>query len=348
MGFDDRRYGYEDGPPGSGRAGEIGQRLLRALNWSFPIGVYLDTHVRVHITFVLLLVFRLLAGMDHAMLTLRWTAVLFLSVLLHEFGHVLACRRVGGQANEILMWPLGGLAMCVPPRRIWAEFMTVVWGPLVTIILAVGSYIALALMLGTWTPTSMNPENAWKIYEDYHGLTGLLYDVFNTNYILALFNLLLVFYPFDGGRLVQIALWTKMGYGKSMRVAMVVGMVGAVGIALWGLTVGSMFLVLIAAFGFYACYQQRQMIKMEYDSGDAWRDGVVSFGEFDTEEKKPGFFERRRQQREEKKRRKQAERQAAFEREVDRILEKVSREGLASLTAKEKKTLQQETDRKKK
>lgn len=346
MGFDDRRYGYESGPPGShGRAGDVGQKILRALNWSFPIGTYLDTHVRVHITFVMLLVFRLLAHPDNAMLTLRWTGVLFVSVLLHEFGHVLACRRVGGHANEILMWPLGGLAMCAAPRRVWAEFMTVVWGPLVTILLGVISYAALAVALGTWTPTSMDPANAWKIYDNYDGLIGLLYDFFNTNYILGVFNLVMVFYPFDGGRLVQVALWTKMGYGHSMRAATAVGMVGAVGVGLYGLAIGTSMLVFIAAFGFYACYQQRQYLKMESDSGDSWRDGVVNFGDYDTRQTKPGFFEQRRRRRAEQARSRQIQQQQALEKEVDRILDKVHHEGLASLTKKEKRILQEATDR---
>src|SRR5437588_4804486 len=41
---------------------------------------------------------------------------LFLIVMLHEFGHALACRQVGGRANQIVLWPLGGVAY-VDPRR---------------------------------------------------------------------------------------------------------------------------------------------------------------------------------------------------------------------------------------
>ena len=42
---------------------------------------------------------------------------LFGIVLLHEFGHALACRSVGGQANQIVLWPLGGIAFVNPPAR---------------------------------------------------------------------------------------------------------------------------------------------------------------------------------------------------------------------------------------
>src|SRR5687768_9960861 len=43
--------------------------------------------------------------------------MLFGIVLLHEFGHVIACRQVGGQADRIVLWPLGGIAYVTPPPR---------------------------------------------------------------------------------------------------------------------------------------------------------------------------------------------------------------------------------------
>jgi Zn-dependent protease len=42
---------------------------------------------------------------------------LFLIVTLHEFGHSLACRQVGGQSDRIVLWPLGGVAYVNPPQR---------------------------------------------------------------------------------------------------------------------------------------------------------------------------------------------------------------------------------------
>src|SRR5580698_219566 len=51
---------------------------------------------------------------------------LFLIVLTHEFGHALACRSVGGQANLIVLWPFGGVAYVSPPQRpgamLWSIF----------------------------------------------------------------------------------------------------------------------------------------------------------------------------------------------------------------------------------
>ena len=128
MSYHDRGYSRGSGRSGGGDGdwnppayrGDIGRRILNWLNWSFAIGYVSGIRVRVHITFVLLLIFRLIEQRD-PLWTLRWTGLLFISVLLHEFGHALACRSVGGTANDILMWPLGGLAYCAPPQRPWPE-----------------------------------------------------------------------------------------------------------------------------------------------------------------------------------------------------------------------------------
>src|SRR5438445_2011199 len=76
-----------------------------------------------------------------------WYAVEYLAlfgmVLLHEFGHVLACRSVGGIANRIVLWPLGGIAFVDPPARPLALLWSIAAGPLVNALL-------LAPTLGLW------------------------------------------------------------------------------------------------------------------------------------------------------------------------------------------------------
>ena len=61
---------------------------------------------------------------------------LFLIVLTHEFGHALACRSVGGVADQVILWPLGGVAYVAPPQRPGATLWTIFAGPLVNIVLA--------------------------------------------------------------------------------------------------------------------------------------------------------------------------------------------------------------------
>src|SRR6476659_5847224 len=68
-----------------------------------------------------------------------WGALEYLSlfaiVLLHEFGHALACRQTGGQADQIVLWPLGGIAFVNPPRRPGAMLWSIAAGPLVNVLL---------------------------------------------------------------------------------------------------------------------------------------------------------------------------------------------------------------------
>src|SRR6201996_4056762 len=60
---------------------------------------------------------------------------LFAIVLTHEFGHALACRSVGGSADTIMLWPLGGVAYVNPPQRPGAMLWSIVAGPLVNVAL---------------------------------------------------------------------------------------------------------------------------------------------------------------------------------------------------------------------
>src|SRR5205814_2436551 len=59
---------------------------------------------------------------------------LFLIVTMHEFGHSLACRQVGGAANQIVLWPLGGVAYVDPPPRPGATLWSIAAGPLVHVV----------------------------------------------------------------------------------------------------------------------------------------------------------------------------------------------------------------------
>jgi Zn-dependent protease len=60
---------------------------------------------------------------------------LFLIVLMHEFGHSLACRQTGGVSEKIVLWPLGGVAHVAPPQRPGAQLWSIAAGPLVNVAL---------------------------------------------------------------------------------------------------------------------------------------------------------------------------------------------------------------------
>ncbi len=72
---------------------------------------------------------------------------LFLIVMLHEFGHALACRQVGGTANQIVLWPLGGVAYVNPPQRPGATLWSIAAGPLVNV-----AFLVILSLLGNVEP----------------------------------------------------------------------------------------------------------------------------------------------------------------------------------------------------
>src|SRR4051794_13843476 len=111
-------------------------------SWSFPIGRLFGITIKVHILFPLVVLGLILrpvfmdgskAGIwiDASMVM----ALLFLTVLLHEFGHCFMGRWVGGEANEVLLWPLGGLAAVDVPHSARANFLTAAGGPLVNVLI---------------------------------------------------------------------------------------------------------------------------------------------------------------------------------------------------------------------
>lgn len=326
--------------------GDWRDKLRRFVSYSFPIGTYLDINVRVSIWFILMPLWLFALGIrsgtlaDAVQFMLLTYALLFVSVLLHEFGHCLGCRKVGGFANEILMWPLGGLAFTSPPKTVWANFITVAAGPFVTLVLATVPYVVLTVMPGE-SPVSLNPLNSriWSAYWAGGPLVRILADLYAINYFLLLLNMLLVFYPFDGGQLVQIAVWKFTNYRKSMIWAVRIGMIGAVVVGIAGIVM-HFGLTIICVFGFIASYQRGQMLREE-GAYEPWQESLDINPNASNQK---SWWQKRKEAKAAKKAAAEADKKQKLEAEVDRILDKVHRVGLQSLSSREKKVLQQATD----
>ncbi len=163
---------------------------------------------------------------------------LFLIVTLHEFGHSLACRQVGGDANQILLWPFGGIAYVRPPQRPGATLWSLAAGPLVNVALVPVSIVGVlaASALGS---------------RDVH---TLIVAVAVINVGLLIFNVLPI-YPLDGGQILRSLLWFVMGRGPSLMAAVVVGFVGIAGLALYALAEQSPWLGLMTAYLAMSCFR---------------------------------------------------------------------------------------------
>ena len=170
-----------------------------------------------------------------------WAALeycaLFGVVLLHEFGHAFACRQTGGQADTIVLWPLGGIAFVKPPARPGAYLWSMAAGPLVNVVLFP------LFTLFAFGVTKLHWET---IHPDFY---QFVLTVWFMNGVLLLFNLIPV-YPLDGGQILRGLLWLKVGPIRSLKAASIIGFGGAILFGLWAYASRSIWLGILAFFIF--------------------------------------------------------------------------------------------------
>ena len=174
-----------------------------------------------------------------------WNALeylgLFLIVTLHEYGHALACRQVGGKADRIVLWPLGGVAYVQPPPRPGAMLWSIAAGPLVN--LALLPILSALLILGRSLGWAAVMPNAY----------ALMHALWYINLVLLVFNLFPI-YPLDGGQILRSLLWFWVGAARSLMMATVIGFVGVGGLILAALWLRSLWFGVIAAFILINCW----------------------------------------------------------------------------------------------
>lgn len=358
MGWEDRDY-YRQPRAGTGNA-----VLDWIINGSVPLFTAFGIRVRAHSTLLIMMGLVLIFGLGFGPTVayrVQFVTSLFAVVLLHEFGHCFAARWTGGEANDILMTPLGGLAMTMARRKPWPTFVTVAGGPLVNVLICILCSLLLWAMIGVAPLTPGQFVGTFK--EDISpgssllDIAGYLFFIHAISYFLLLFNLLPVF-PLDGGQLLQSILWKPMGYYKSMMIALNIGLVGSalmvvVGLATFGSAGGGLLLIFIGLSCFMNCLQLRTVMRSqgpwafsdedEPDRGDYGFSGAAMTLVAATEKKAkgPGFFAR-----------KKAERNAAAEADeqqrVDEILAKVSASGMNSLSRSERNFLKKATENQRK
>jgi Zn-dependent protease len=186
---------------------------------SFHLFKLLGINVYLHWSWFLVAFLIVSIQFGHTYTSLAWCVyeylALFLIVLIHEFGHSLACRSVGGRADQILLWPLGGAAFVDPPQRPGATLWSIAAGPLVNVLLipifTVARIVAASMHLGETAP---NLEN-------------FITYVWAINIGLLCFNLLPI-YPLDGGQILRSILWFFLGRARSLLVASWIGMIAGV------------------------------------------------------------------------------------------------------------------------
>jgi stage IV sporulation protein FB len=207
--------------------------------------------------------------------TVLWVAVVFVSILVHEFGHAFLQTRFGGHPR-ITLYSFGGLAACDDcDRSPRSQILISLAGPvagflfavaIVIVVRASGHLIAfLPLMHGQdfsglaargFHSAVEQPLILFSFYFEPFGsqpLNHLIGDLLQINILWGVINLFPI-YPLDGGRIAR-ELFTlgnpRQGIIQSLQLS-----IGAAAIlAVWGLSRGSIYTALMFGYLAYGSYQ---------------------------------------------------------------------------------------------
>ena len=224
------------------------------MSWSLNIGKVAGTIVRVHITFLLFLAWIFAASYASNGAASAWNSVLFmlllfLCVLLHEFGHIFTARAFGVSTPYVTLLPIGGVAQLERiPEEPWEEFLIAIAGPLVNVAITV----VLVLFGAHFTSAAAGALGDMHI--------AMIDRLAAVNLFLAVFNLIPAF-PMDGGRVLRAALASRFGYVRATEVAASIGQFVAFALGFIGLLYNPI-LIFIAIFVYLAAASESHMVAL--------------------------------------------------------------------------------------
>jgi stage IV sporulation protein FB len=242
------------------------------MSWSLKLFSVRGIDIRVHATFVLILIWAAYYwgdsagfGMRGAVFGVIATLLLFVCVVLHELGHSFVALHYGIGVRDIVLLPIGGVASLEQiPDKPRQEFNIAIAGPLVNVAIAAVLIIAGAILDATAiiSPDTIDDEVRQT------GLDDLLTYITTANIYLAIFNLIPAF-PMDGGRVLRSLLAMRLDYRRATEIAVSVGQAMAFLLGLGGFMLGNFFLVLIAVFVWFGASQEGQAVAIRSVLGRA-------------------------------------------------------------------------------
>jgi Zn-dependent protease len=334
--------------------------------------------VRMHILFplfILVMWLRAATGktgdMGTATDTLVVLVLLFFAVLLHELGHCFGARLVDGDAREVLLWPLGGLARCDVPNTPRANFIMTAGGPGTNLLLCLVTGLALAAAAfrpsldprftqlwqtelyrwsdgGQWYASSYLRDAAHQQLEAWQVLLARFFWV---NWVLFLINVCILGFPMDGGQMVQALLWPRLGYKQSMLTAIFLGFLFMFILGIYALVIQELLIFCLALFIYFACKQQWIILETGGEESLFGYDFSQGYTSLERDQpppprrRRPNVLQRWLQRRAARKLQREQERQLAEEQRMDDLLAKIQREGRQALTDEENRFLRRVADK---
>jgi Zn-dependent protease len=225
--------------------------MLPSRKGSIHLFRFLGIDVYLHWLWFVVAVIRIGYGVEGISMPV-WFALylaVFVIVLMHEFGHALACRSVGGRADQIVLWPLGGVAYVDPPPRPGATLWSLAAGPLVNLLL-VPILSVIWLVAGRLQMDATSPD----LYEFVKNLWWI-------NLVLLCFNMLPI-YPLDGGQILRSLLWYVVGRARSLLIASAIGFVAIAALVIFAISSLTPWLWVLVAFAALQCWSGLQQARL--------------------------------------------------------------------------------------
>lgn len=212
--------------------------------------------------------------------TLLWVACVFVSILVHEFGHGLTARSFGHRAS-IALYAMGGLCASEPDRESPRQRLAILlWGPGAGFVL-----LAVALAIA-WAALGLSPGEDLSLLLHLFGVDDgrrITFDggerawlivvfLFQINLFWGLLNLMPI-WPLDGGQVAMLG-FTQFDRRSGRRRGHILSMVTAAGLAVWALARHDTFLALFLATFAFINYQQVQALQhvgYDVDPDDWWK-----------------------------------------------------------------------------
>jgi len=219
------------------------------MQWSLTVGRIAGTAIRIHVTFLLFLLWIAASdyasgGLDAAKSSVVFVLLVFACVVAHEFGHILTARKFGVKTPEVTLLPIGGVAnMERIPEDPWQELLVAIAGPMVNVVIA-----GLLMAIGSFAVADLQ-------FIDLEKAT-LVQRLALINISLVVFNLIPAF-PMDGGRVLRALLAMRLGPQRATEIAAKLGQFFAFLFVAAGLFLNPM-LVLIGMFIYLAAVSERQ------------------------------------------------------------------------------------------
>jgi hypothetical protein len=182
---------------------------------------------------------------------------------------------------------------------------------------------------------------------------------FWVNYILFLLNVLLIGFPLDGGRMFQSVLWGYTGYRQATFAAVIAGFVTVFIVGLFGIIMKELLALCLALFIYVSCKQTYLVLETGGDEsvfGYDFSQGYTSLerdgGSSDAIQANPrpvkpkqSWWQRWKQARAAKRLQREIEQREADERRFDSLLEKITAQGMETLTEEERRFMKQFSDK---